>query len=89
MAPEGNLLINSETVEILNNGQGHLDVNSVVLEIVNNGSPRLRVNDVVLEEINNSTTQALCVNGISIECLVLFETDYTVASMVNNPRYHI
>ena len=89
MAPEGNLVVNAEALEALHNGSGNADINAEALEVMHNGSPHADINTVVLEEINNSTTQALDVQAIAVECLVLFETDYTVAGMVNNPRYHI
>jgi len=89
MAPAGNLDVQSVTLEIIENSRGDLDVNAVAIEIVHNDLANLDVNAVSLEEINNTATRNLCVEGVSVECLVLFETDYTVASLVNNPRYCI
>ena len=59
------------------------------VETMHNNDRNARTNHVAIEEIGNSITQSACVNHIAVEILVKSEVDPTVASLVNNPRYHI
>jgi hypothetical protein len=89
VAPGGNATIEQLSTEVLNNGEGRAVINSEVIETIHNNDPHAVINSASLEVVNNSTTMQANVKQIAIEVLVRAEVDPTVASLVNNPRFHI
>ena len=86
---EPHALVNSEALEVINNNNDpNADVNSTAIETIHNNASNARIQIDAVEAVCNGVGNAR-LNSLVIEMLVRAEFDPEVASLVNNPHYHV